>query len=155
MAERHKRTTFAVRDENTCIQLLEAHGIKPTSNRILVVRALATEDAPSSISDLERRLLSVDKSSIFRCLMVFREHHLVHSLEDGDGQVKYELCHRHGDSDDDLHVHFYCRLCHRIFCMEDTPVPLVAIPEGFRMESVNYMIKGLCPECARKRGQRL
>jgi len=39
--------------------------------------------------------------------------------------------------------------------MEDTPVPLVAIPEGFRMESVNYMIKGLCPECARKRGQRL
>ena len=91
MAERHKRTTFAVMDENTCIQLLKAHGIKPTSNRILVVRALATEDAPSSISDLERGLLSVDKSSIFRCLMLFREHHLVHSMEDGDGQVKLSL----------------------------------------------------------------
>ena len=155
MAGKHKKTKFAGMDEKTCIRLLEAHGIKPTSNRILVVKALAAEEAPSSISDLERRLLSVDKSCVFRCLMVFREHHFVHSVEDGDGQVRYELCHRHGDTDDDMHVHFYCRRCHRIFCMENTPVPGVDIPEGFEMESVNYMIKGLCPECARKKGQRL
>lgn len=36
------------------------------------------------------RLVSVDKSGIFRSLVLFREHHLVHSLEDGDGGIRYE-----------------------------------------------------------------
>jgi Fur family ferric uptake transcriptional regulator len=34
--------------------------------------------------------------------------------------------------------------------MEGTPIPLVPLPEGYEMTSVNYMIKGLCPDCARR-----
>lgn len=132
--------------------LLGQHGIKPTANRLLVARALASEEHPSSLTELEERLVSVDKSSIFRVLVLFRDHHLVHQLEDGDGGVKYELCMSHGgqdDEDDDMHVHFFCEHCHRIFCFYDTPVPHVPLPEGYRMETATYMIKGICPECAR------
>lgn len=77
-------------DESTCVSLLQQHGIKPTSNRILVVKALASEEYPSSLSEPCDRLVSVDKSGIFRSLVLFREHHLVHSLEDGDGGIRYE-----------------------------------------------------------------
>lgn len=133
--------------------LLSKHGIKPTANRILVARALAAEENPSSLSELEERLVSVDKSSIFRALVLFRDHHLVHQLEDGDGGVKYELCLSHGhgdDEDDDMHVHFFCERCHRVFCFYDTPIPQVPLPEGYRMSTATYMIKGICPECSRK-----
>ena len=34
-------------DETTCVKLLQKHGIKPTSNRILVVKVLAEEEHPS------------------------------------------------------------------------------------------------------------
>lgn len=140
-------------DEQTCVQLLEQHGIKPTSNRIIVVKALAAEERPSTMSELENKILTIDKSGIFRSLMLFREHNLVHSLEDGEGCMRYELCHSHSDDgDDDMHVHFYCEQCHQMYCLYDTHIPPVALPEGFRMQTVNYVVKGICPACARKMG---
>ena len=52
--------------------ILAAHGVRPTANRILVVRALQQASAPMSLTQLEERLESLDKSSIFRALMVLR-----------------------------------------------------------------------------------
>ena len=72
-------------DEN---KLLAAHGIKPTANRIIIVKALAEQDCPISMKDLEYNILSLDKSSIFRVLTLFKEQHLVHAIEDGEGGVK-------------------------------------------------------------------
>jgi len=128
--------------------LLEHHGVKPTANRLLIARALQQARRPLSMTELETLLETIDKSNVFRTLQVFRDAHLVHVLEDtGDG-VRYELCHSHReDHDDDVHVHFYCTRCHKTYCLEDTPVPSVAVPEGYRPESVSYLVKGVCPEC--------
>ena len=138
-------------DESTCVKMLERHGIRPTSNRIVVLKALAAAMNPSSISDLENKIVTIDKSGIFRSLMLFREHRLVHVLEDGDGGVKYELCLSHDENEDeDMHVHFYCEQCHRLFCLHDMPVPQVDLPEGYSMTTVNYVVKGTCPQCAER-----
>ena len=129
-------------------ELLENHGVKPTANRLLIARALQDANRPLSLMELEARLETIDKSNVFRALSAFREAHLVHVLEDtGDG-VRYELCHSHDEEhDDDVHVHFYCTRCHKTYCLEDTPVPPVGVPEGFSPESVSYLVKGICPEC--------
>ena len=130
--------------------LLEEHGVKATPNRLLVARALANAGRPLSLMELEAELETIDKSAIFRALGAFKDAHLVHVLEDSGEGVRYELCHsHHDDHDDDVHVHFYCTKCHRTFCLEDTPVPPVQVPEGYEVESVSYLLKGVCPECAR------
>lgn len=64
-------------------EILQGHGIKPTSNRIVVLRELTSAERPMSLTELEYKILSIDKSGIFRALSVFKEHHLVHVLEDG------------------------------------------------------------------------
>ena len=129
--------------------LLEEHGVKATPNRLLVAKALAEAGRPLSLMELEARLETVDKSAIFRTLGAFKDAHLVHALEDSGDGVRYELCHsHHDDQDDDVHVHFYCTKCHRTYCLEDTPVPPVKVPEGYEVESVSYLLKGVCPECA-------
>ncbi len=134
--------------QETCVELLEQHGIKPTANRIVVVRALAQAGHPVTLSELEYKILSIDKSGVFRALTLFREHHLVHAIDDMAGGTRYELCHSHSDDeDDDLHVHFYCEQCHRTFCLDQTPVPTVSLPDGFQMTSANYIVKGVCPNC--------
>jgi Fur family ferric uptake transcriptional regulator len=135
-----------------CERLLVSHGIKPTANRIVVARTLAAAERPMSLSELEYKILSIDKSGVFRTLALFREHHLVHVLEDGSDGVRYELCHSHDghQEDDDQHVHFYCEHCHRTFCLHDTPIPAVTLPEGYEAQSINYMVKGICPECLRE-----
>ena len=130
--------------------LLIAHDIKPTANRIVVARTLAAAERPMSLSELEYKILSIDKSGVFRALSLFREHHLVHVIEDGGDGVRYELClsHEGHETDDDQHVHFYCERCHRTFCITDMPIPAVKLPEGYHLQSINYMAKGLCPHCA-------
>ena len=124
------------------------HGIRPTANRLLLVKVLSKAEHPLTMKELEDLVDTIDKSNIFRTLSLFRDQHLVHVLQDGADAVRYELCHSHEeDHDDDLHAHFYCERCRQTFCLNDIPVPQVDLPKGYRMNTINYLIKGICPNC--------
>ena len=127
---------------------LEAKGIKPTANRILVLKALDEAGRPASLADLEAQIESVDKSSVFRTLTLFLEKDIVHSFEDGRGVINYELCTEEGHCDhSDAHIHFYCERCHRSYCMEHINLDRVPVPEGFEPHAYSFVIKGICPHC--------
>lgn len=133
------------------ISRLESKGIRPTANRILVMKTLMGEQNPQSLSNLERKMVSMDKSSIFRTLTLFLEHDVVHVFEDGRGVLCYELCEEKGACDHhDGHIHFYCESCQRSFCMEDIHIPSFELPEGFYPHSISFVIKGECPDCRKK-----
>ncbi len=133
------------------ISRLESKGIRPTANRILVLKTLMGEQNPQSLSNLERKMVSMDKSSIFRTLTLFLEHDVVHAFEDGRGVLCYELCEEKGACDHhDGHIHFYCESCQRSFCMEDIHIPSFELPEGFYPHSISFVIKGECPDCRKK-----
>lgn len=130
---------------------LEHKGVKPTANRILVLKALKTSARPMCLSDLEEALWTLDKSSIFRVLTLFLEHDIVHTFEDGRGVLNYELCTSEGTCNlSDAHIHFYCESCQKSFCMEDIPLPALQLPEGFSPHSLSFVIKGECPQCRKK-----
>ncbi|MBD5247357.1 MAG: transcriptional repressor [Barnesiella sp.] len=132
-------------------EFLLRKGVKPTSNRILVMRELINATRPVSLADLEASLDSLDKTSIFRVLELFAENDIVHVMEDGSRSNKYELCHSDSHhSIDDQHVHFFCEKCMQTFCLDNIAVPSIDIPAGFAPHSVNYMLKGLCPDCSSK-----
>ncbi len=133
------------------ISRLESKGIRPTANRILVMKTLMGEQNPQSLSNLERKMVSMDKSSIFRTLTLFLKHDVVHAFEDGRGVLCYELCEEKGACDHhDGHIHFYCESCQRSFCMEDIHIPSFELPEGFYPHSISFVIKGECPDCRKK-----
>ena len=136
---------------NDVEDILTRKEVKPTSNRILVMRELIKASHPVSLADLEISLgFSMDKASIFRVLELFSEKDIIHVIEDGSRSLKYELCHsgtHHTISDQ--HVHFYCERCKETYCFEDVSVPLVNIPEGFSPHTINYMVKGICPKCSK------
>lgn len=130
---------------------MELHGVKPTAMRLLVYRQLERSARPLSLKELEERMPLAERSTIFRTLTIFLQHHLIHGIEDGSGALRYELCtsdshHTH----DDQHGHFYCECCQRTFCLHDIPVPQVTLPTGFEPTAISLMIKGICPECRRK-----
>ena len=131
-------------------ELFAQHGVKLTANRLLIAQALEEAGRPLSMTELEDRLETIDKSNVFRALTAFREAHLVHALEDAGDGVRYELClSHHDDEDDDVHVHFYCTQCRRTFCLHDVPVPPVHVPDGYEPQGVSYLVKGICPECGK------
>ncbi|MGN0032472.1 MAG: Fur family transcriptional regulator [Candidatus Limimorpha sp.] len=137
---------------NDIEDFLNEKGVKPTSNRLLVMKELVKASHPVSLANLESCLgYSMDKASIFRVLELFSEKDVVHVIEDGSRSFKYELCHG-GKSHTafDQHVHFYCEQCKETYCFESERVPLISIPEGFYPHAVNYVIKGLCPKCSKR-----
>lgn len=135
-------------EENSIEARLDAKGVKPTANRILVYKMLQSMNRPMSLSDLEGKMLTMDKSSIFRTLTLFLEHEIVHAFEDGRGILNYELCSSCGECNhSDAHIHFYCESCHRSFCMNDISLPEVSLPQGFSLHTFSFVIKGECPEC--------
>ena len=130
---------------------LRENSIRPTAVRQLVVRILSLSESPLSLSEVENRLDTVPKSTIFRALTLFQERNIVHSIEDGSGSLKYELCHNHGhNSTDDRHIHFFCDRCQRTYCLKEIPIPAVELPAGFTKHSANYIIKGICKNCNNK-----
>lgn len=80
---------------------------------------------------------------------------LIHVVDDGSGSLKYNVCSDDCDCGvEDEHTHFYCENCQRTFCLKRIHVPVVSLPDGFVLNSINYVIKGLCPECAEKLGHK-
>lgn len=129
-------------------ELLEKAGIKPTSNRIIVAKALLNARYPLSLIELETELETLDRSSILRVLNLLMAHDVIHAFEDGRGVSKYEICHGETHcSIDDMHAHFYCEKCNRVYCFENISAPRIEIPPDFSIKTVNYMLKGLCPKC--------
>lgn len=132
--------------------ILARKGVKPTANRILVMKELMKVSHSVNIADLEFSLgFSMDKASIFRVIELFAEKDVVHVIEDGSRSLKYELCHsgkKHSIADQ--HIHFYCERCKETFCFETVRVPMIDIPDGFSPHSVNYMVKGICPKCNKR-----
>ena len=132
-------------------QVFEKAGIRVTAVRLLIWREIRRSFAGAfSLSDLEGALPTVDKSTLFRTLTLLSEAHLLHDIDDGSGSHKFCVCHH----DDTLHctghVHLTCRVCHRTFCLTDIRIPQVALPEGFVPEEAEYIVKGVCPECAKR-----
>lgn len=131
-------------------QRLEERGIKPTAVRLLVLKTMLNSSQAFSLADLEMELDTVDKSTLSRTINLFHEQHLIHSIDDGSGSIKYSVC----SSDcmcalNDLHVHFYCNRCKKTFCLESISIPKVQLPPAFLLNSVNFVMKGLCDHCSK------
>lgn len=63
--------------------------------------------------------------------------------------MKYEICRSDTETCfiENRHIHFYCEVCHKTYCMDHIKIPVVQLPEGFIMDTINYTVKGICPAC--------
>lgn len=138
-------------DNSKLLLLLENHNIKPTANRLVVMRELSLANQPVSLTELEAIIGTIDKSNILRALNIFKDNHLVHTIEGAGGCTLYELClsHSHSDFDDDTHMHFFCESCHQTFCLSEQHIPQIELPEGYIVSTATFMVKGICPKCNR------
>ncbi|MDE5850673.1 MAG: transcriptional repressor [Muribaculaceae bacterium] len=132
--------------------ILTGNGIKPTANRILVLKELMRNSHPVNLADLETALAPIDKGSIFRVLQLFSEKEVIHVIEDGSRSLKYEVCHAEDHhTATDQHPHFYCEKCGELYCLDTISLPDIKLPDDFEVKSINLMIKGLCPKCIKNR----
>ena len=132
-------------------QALDNAGIRITANRLLIWRQVRHGFCDAfSLADLEAKLPTIDRSTIFRTLTLLTEAHLLHDIDDGTGMQKYCVCHQDDTRQCMGHVHLSCRICHHTYCLPNVRIPQVPLPEGFEPEEAEYVIKGICTKCRKR-----
>lgn len=128
--------------------ILEKRGVRPTPIRELVYTEMAETAEALSMTDLEDRLRTIDKSTISRTLHTFREAGIVHKVTDEFGVARYALS-AHNSRGEALEcpAHFYCTHCTKICCLEGQTLPRLSLPKDFEAEEINIVVRGSCPEC--------
>lgn len=127
-------------------EFLKESGIRATTTRVLIWEKINEVPFAFSLTDVEDLIPDIDRSTIFRTLVAFEEHHLLHSIDDGSGAQKYCVA----KSEEEQHVHITCNICHHTYCCKSLLVPKVEVPDGFQVIETSYVIKGICGECAKK-----
>ena len=154
-----KTATFALYKKPASVmnyeELLHRHDIRPTAVRLLILKGIADFAAPFSMEELYLFLDTIDRSTVFRTLVTFEEHQLLHSFEDGSGKRKYCFHHSHEAADEASHaacrhIHATCRVCGRTMCVTTQAVPVVPLPDGFEVENINYVVTGVCSSCKQR-----
>ena len=131
-------------------QTLDNAGIRVTAVRLMVWRPIRHGFSDAfSLADVEKALPTVDRSTLFRTLTLFASVHLLHDIDDGTGMQKYCVCHFDDTRQCDGHVHLTCRKCNRTYCLTSIRIPHVPLLHVFVMEGEEYIVKGICAECAK------
>ncbi|MCF6365378.1 MAG: transcriptional repressor [Bacteroidales bacterium] len=133
---------------------LNSRNIKLTAMRQLILEILTEQKTAISLPELEEKFTYADKSTLYRTLKTFQDNKLIHSIDDGSGAIRYAVCDDTCECNpEDLHLHFYCTSCKQTFCFTEIPVPIINLPSDFSLESVNFVVKGICPECKKEKNE--
>lgn len=130
---------------------LSKHKLRNTPVRNAVLSAFYEVSGTALASrDIETALSDLDRITLYRTLKSFEQNGLIHQVIDGTGVTKYALC-THQCNDEahhDVHAHFFCVSCEQTFCLENTKVSQPSLDKGFKVNSAQLVLSGVCSSCS-------
>ena len=104
------------------------------------------EDRPLTPAEVlaaaQSRLPGIGQATVYRNLRSLDEQGLVETIAIPGQPKRYELAGK------EHHHHFVCRGCESVYEVEDCPGDLAPLtPSGFRLESHEVVLYGLCSSC--------
>jgi len=127
---------------------LKKHGIKPSYQRIRIYDYLATHKNHPSVDhiyqDLRHDIPTLSKTTVYNTLKLFQVKGVLQVIVIEENENRY-------DADTDVHGHFRCEKCQKIY---DVPVNISQLhPNGledFLIKENHIYFKGLCAMCRKK-----
>lgn len=133
--------------QNDIISLLERHGIRPSAQRIAVMKALIeSKSHPTAecIYDmLSSQMPTLSLTTVYNTLRLLADKGVVSVLG-------MDRRYAHFDYIGKPHAHMWCRECGKVVDVPlEVPVLSGGDAAGFTLDEVDVCYKGLCPECKR------
>ncbi len=131
------------------IERLRKSGLRATSQRIAILRALLSNREHPSAEDIYRDLKhqhpTLSLSTVYKTLQLLAKANQIITIDTGAGRQRF-------DGYTHKHHHAYCMKCGRIFDVDYEKCPIdfkeVSLPD-FRIVSMKIYFEGLCEECSR------
>lgn len=131
-------------------KLLRNKKLRVTPFRKEVLSIFLKNDHAISAQHIEEELGEHDRITLYRTIKSFIQKGVIHEIVMPGDVKKMALCDPVCDHDQGLHehnhIHFQCRKCDEIFCVEVDELPEVELPD-FKIEEVEFQAKGVCKNC--------
>ena len=131
-------------------KLLKKKKLRFTEFRNEVLNVFIDSSNAISINDIEDKLKQFDRTTLYRTIKTFKEKGLIHEIIMPGDIKKLALCKDGGSSksqvDTSQHIHFRCKMCENIFCLDLDEFPEINIPQ-FKLDSIEIQGTGRCNTC--------
>jgi len=127
-------------------EALRHAGLRVTSTRVELLRALHAHDQPVSMDDASRICgpAAGDLATIYRNLQTLAEAGVLRTVRGVGKREMFEPAGRASDS----HAHASCTRCGQVACMDIPDTPTHSGIPGWQITEVSVTAWGLCPNCA-------
>ncbi len=127
---------------------LRKRSLKATPIRVELLILLEKQDSALPYSDIQQQLKKYDRVTLYRTINVLMDSGIVHKASTSDDEIYYALCsqncskkcHKHE------HIHFKCKQCNEVLCIDVEQVMTIAIPD-YQIDEVSIEASGLCKKC--------
>ncbi len=127
-------------------ELLHSHNLRTTSCRQGILDILGNSSEALTEQDIKTQLDSQhDRTTVYRSFKTLIDNNLIHKIVVDNNLVKYALNPKWYSQHD--HVHFYCKQCDKLVCIESEQQAGIPLPEGFSASETEIIIKGTCKTC--------
>lgn len=130
--------------------LLRSQGLRVTDFRLAVLKIFEDHKAALSSEEIENQLKDFDRITLYRTLKSFKEKGIIHEIVMPGGTKSMALCaeecHHSDHEHHHEHVHFKCKACDNIFCIDIDSYPQLNLP-GFEVDQMEIQLFGTCEAC--------
>lgn len=128
---------------------LNEAGFRSGAARRRVIELLEGEHCAVTALEIDQRLPSVGRATVYRTLEQLEQLELVHKVDVGGEVVAYER-----SDPSEHHHHIVCVRCGRLLPFEDIRLEraIHAVGEAVEFEIVSHdvLLRGICPGCQRQ-----
>jgi Fur family ferric uptake transcriptional regulator len=125
---------------------LNEAGFRSGAARRQVIELLEREDCALTALEIDRRLPSVGRASVYRTLEQLEQLHLVHRVDVGSEGVAFERNDPGGH-----HHHMVCERCGKLIPFSDPALERAIEGIGkqaeFEVTAHDVLLRGRCPDC--------
>lgn len=138
--------------EKQVYEYLQEHGIKPSVQRVAVMKYLLEHPTHPPVEEIYTRLApkfpTLSKTTVYNTLKLLVDQGVVRMLTIDGKNTNYDGCML-------PHAHFLCSRCGKIHDV-DLPAALpeahACVAEGFRVDHADLYYHGVCADCLRSAG---
>lgn len=126
-------------------ELLQANGIKPSAQRIVILRHLMSHRVHPTVDEIYTSLQpehpTLSRTTVYNTLKLLSTTGIIKAIAAENGEST------RWDYSESPHAHFLCVGCGSVTDIPVTLSELPGLPEGYRITDIGITYKGRCPRC--------
>lgn len=127
------------------VDILKKKNLKKSIQRIAIIDALQKRMRPLTEEEIKEEMGELyDRITFYRTMQTLVGAGIVHRVVVDKTMVEYAI---NNKGEECHHAHFYCKVCHTVTCLEDVPAYHYDLPDAYKVEECEVVIKGICPNC--------